>query len=463
MQMNFSLTLSQTQKLVMTPELRQAITILQLSALELDQYIENQLLENPLLDVTDEDIKEDEPIEKVEEKESDSIDWEEYFQDRASSGPIRGQSEQKEERAGYENFVSSTPSLQEHLMMQLHFLSIPKTALKIGEFLIGNLDKNGYLTITTKEASRLLKVSEEDVEACLKTIQTFDPSGVGARSLTECLLIQIEQKGIDEPKIRDLVKNHLSDLGEARFSKIAEALNIGLAEVQNLKDILVTLDPKPGRNFSSINDVHYITPDATIEKVGSEYVIIMNDTMSPRLSINPYYRSLLRSEDKESNISKFLSCRLDSALWLIKSIEQRRITLNKVIQSIAEVQRDFLDNGLIHLKPLTMKHIADKVGVHESTVSRAISGKYVQTPRGVFELKFFFQSGLNNVNGTSTSSESIKKMIRQMIDEENPHKPLSDKRIADMLKIKGISISRRTIAKYRDEIGILPSTKRKRY
>ncbi len=463
MQMNFSLTLSQTQKLVMTPELRQAITILQLSTLELDQYIENQLLENPLLDVTDDIIKNDEPVEKAEEKESDSIDWEEYFQDRASSGPIRGQREQKEEGVGYENFVSSTPSLQEHLMMQLHLSSISKTTLKIGEFLIGNLDKNGYLTITTKEVSRLLKVSEKEVEGTLEIIKSFDPSGVGARDLTECLLIQIEQRGINDPKIQALVKNHLMDLAEARFSRIAEALNISLTEVQNLKDILVTLDPKPGRNFSSTNDVHYIIPDAVIEKVGNEYVVIMNDTISPRLSINSYYRSLLTSEDKESNISKFLSNRLDSALWLIRSIEQRRITLHKVIQSIADVQKKFLDNGLIYLKPLTMKQIADMVGVHESTVSRAISGKYVQTPRGVFELKFFFQSGLDNVNGTSTSSESIKKMMQQMIDREDPYNPLSDQKIADMLKEMGISISRRTVAKYRDEIGILSSTKRKRY
>ena len=230
-----------------------------------------------------------------------------------------------------------------------------------------------------------------------------------------------------------------------------------------MKDILVTLDPKPGRNYSSINDVHYIVPDAVIEKVGNEYVVIMNDTISPRLSINSYYRSLLTSEDKESNISKFLSNRLDSALWLIRSIEQRRITLHKVIQSIANVQRDFLDNGLIYLKPLTMKQIADMVEVHESTVSRAISGKYVQTPRGVFELKFFFQSGLENVNGTSTSSESIKKMMQEMINREDPYNPLSDQKIANMLKEKGISISRRTVAKYREEIGILSSAKRKRY
>lgn len=462
MQINFSLTLSQTQKLVMTPELRQAITILQLSTFELGQYVQNQILENPLLDISDDFIKSEETAEEEVKEQTESIDWDEYFQDEASSSPIRVQREDKEEVV-YDNFISSTPSLQEHLMIQLNLSSLPKTKLKIGEFLIGNLDKNGYLTITTDEVSRLLKVSKNDVEETLKIIQTFDPAGVGARNLTECLLIQIEQKDIKNPKIRELVENHLVDLAEGRFSKIATMLNISLADVQHLKDILVTLDPKPGRNFSSANDVHYIIPDATIEKVGSEYVVIMNDSISPRLSINPYYRALLTSEDKESNISKFLSNRLDSALWLIKSIEQRRITLHKVIQSIADVQRDFLDHGLIYLKPLTMKQIADMVGVHESTVSRAISGKYVQTPRGIFELKFFFQSGLENVNGTMTSAESIKKIIREIIEGEDPYNPLSDQKIADVLKEKGITISRRTVAKYREEMGILSSTKRKRY
>jgi len=463
MQMNFSLSLSQTQKLVMTPELRQAITILQLSTFELTQYIQNQLLENPLLDLNEDDfLKIEAPADTEGDDEDDGFDWEEYFQEEANSGPGWGQREQKQ-AVSYENFVSSTPSLQEHLMMQLRLAFISKTELKIGEFLIGNLDKNGYLAITVDEVAKLLKVSKRDVENTLKIIQTFDPPGVGARNLVECLLIQIEQNGIKAPKIKDLVMYHLEDLAEGRFSKIAEALNISLAEVQQLKDILITLDPKPGRNFSSINDIQYIIPDAAIEKVGNDYVVIMNASISPKLSINPYYRALLTSEDKESSICKFLSNRLDSALWLIKSIEQRRITLQKVIESIVSVQREFLDNGLIYLKPLTMKQIADMVGVHESTVSRAISGKYVQTPRGVFELKFFFQSGLENVNGTMTSAESIKKLIREIIDGEDPYNPFSDQKIAGMLKQKGISISRRTVAKYREEMGVLSSTKRKRY
>ncbi|MCR4430823.1 MAG: RNA polymerase factor sigma-54 [Tepidanaerobacteraceae bacterium] len=463
MQMSYGLTLAQTQKLVMTPELRQAITILQLSAQELDEYIEQELLENPLLDLNEDISKNEDIIEKSEQKDSDTIDWEEYFQDCADLDFLRFPREKKEEEPGFENFVSSTPTLQEHLMMQLHLCSISRTEFKIGEFLIGNIDKKGYLTITSAEAAEILKVSEQEVEDVVKIIQSFEPAGIGARNLIECLLIQIEQRNISAPKIRELIAFHLKDLAEARYSRIAEALNISLSEVQKLKDIILTLDPKPGRNFSTSDETQYIVPDAVIEKVGDEYVVIMNDSISPRLSINSYYRSLLYSENRESNISKFLSQRLDSAMWLIKSIEQRRLTLNKVINSIVEVQRDFLDYGVAYLKPLTMKQIADRVGIHESTVSRAISGKYVQTPRGVFELKFFFKNGLDNINGSSTSSESIKKMIKKMVGEEDPYNPLSDQRLADDLKKNGIIISRRTVAKYREELGIPSSAKRKRY
>ena len=296
----------------------------------------------------------------------------------------------------------------------------------------------------------------------MRIIQSFEPAGVGARNLQECLMIQVEQRNIQTPKIKEFIQNHLKDLAEARYSKIAEALGISLTEVQELKDIVLTLDPKPGRNFSSVNDTQYIVPDATVKKVDDEYVVIMNDTITPRLSINAYYRSLLSVENNES-ISKFLTHRLDSALWLIKSIEQRRQTLYNVIKSIVEVQREFLDYGITYLKPLTLKNIADKIGVHESTVSRAVNGKYVQTPRGVFELKFFFKNGLDNINGSATSSESIKKMIKEMVASENPYRPLSDQKLADLLKKKGIIISRRTVAKYREEIGIPSSAKRKRY
>lgn len=464
MQMSYSLTLTQTQKLIMTPELCQAIKILQLSTIELSQYIEKELLENPLLDLSEDATKIDENTEKLHSEEKDrEVDWDEYFQNCTDFSYSRMPKEKKEDEINYENLITFTPSLQDHLMMQLHLSTITKTSFKIGEFLIGNIDKRGYLILDIEDAAQLLKVSKREVEQVLKLIQTFEPTGVGARDLKECLLIQIEQRGIEIPAIKELIMNHLKDLAEARYTRIAESLGITLPEVQQIKDIILTLDPKPGISFSSPDDTQYIIPDATVEKVGAEYVIIMNDTVSPRLSINSYYRSLLRSEDKESNTSKFLTNRLDSALWLIKSIEQRRITLQKVIKSIVDVQKDFLDYGLIYLKPLTLKQIAEKVDVHESTVSRAINGKYIQTPRGVFELKFFFKSGIENTNGSTTSSESIKKKIEEIVENEDKYDPLSDQKIADMLKHEGIIISRRTVAKYRDEIGVPSSARRRRF
>lgn len=459
--MGYSLTLTQTQKLVMTPELRQAIEILQLSTIELNQYIEQELLENPLLDVKD-DIPKDEENMESENEPDDSIDWDEYFQDvgGVSTGTFK---EKKENAPNYDNFISAPLSLQEHLIMQLHLCQISNKVFKIGKFLIGNIDKNGYLLIQTDEVSQILKVPEKEVEDVLRLIQSFEPGGIGARDLKECLLIQLEQRGVYDEKLGKLINNHLIDLAEARYNKIASSLGISLKQVQYLKDIITTLDPKPGRNFTGVNDTQYIVPDATIEKIGNEYIVIMNDSIAPRLSINSHYRMLLSTADRESKISKFLSNRLDSALWLIKSIEQRRITLNKVIEAIVEVQRGFFDYGLTHLKPLNLKEIAERVDVHESTVSRAINGKYVQTPRGVFELKFFFPTGLDNVNGSSTSAESIKGIIKNIVESENPHNPLSDQKIANLLEEKGIKISRRTVAKYRDEMNIPSSTRRKRY
>lgn len=466
MQMNYSLTLSQTQKLLMTPELRQAITILQLSSLELCDYIEQELLNNPLLDKEEDEytaFSEDGMRVDEGKMNEDTIEWEEYLQDYFDWDFLRFPKERKEEETSFENFVSANQTLQEYLLMQLRLAAADKKIFKIGEFLIGNLDKNGYLTVSVQEAARILRVREEEVEEALKVVQTLDPPGVGARNLQECLLIQVEQKGIKDPNLYELIKHHLKDLAEARYTRIAEKLNVPLSKVQELKDIVLSLDPKPARNFSSANEIQYVIPDAVIEKVGNEYVVIMNDSVTPRLSINPYYRSLLMSEDKESLTSKFLTRKLEAALWLIKSLEQRRMTLYKVIKAIVEVQREFLDKGISGLKPLTLKQIADVVGVHESTVSRAISGKYVQTPRGVFELKFFFQNGLENENGSSTCAETIKKMLKEMISNEDPYNPLSDQMIADDLKKKGIRISRRTVAKYREQLGIPSSAKRKRY
>lgn len=467
MRMTYSLSLEQTQKLVMTPELRQAITILQLSSIELSEYIEQEILNNPVLEIKEDSAKENnDDLEdvKLEDKEDskEEIDWEEYFQDSNNYDYKNSKVNYDQEEYSYENFITKAPTLQEHLIFQLQLSLLPKEYMRIGEFLIGSLNRNGYLTCSTQDIAKILKVGVDEVEKVLELIQTFDPLGVGARNIEECLLIQVYQQDIKNPNVEIVIKSHLKELAEGRYSKIAEALNISLKEVQEIKDIIQSLEPKPGRNFQD-SGVQYVVPDAIIKKVDGEYIIIINDTTAPRLTINNFYRELLSSESKGSSISKFLENRFESALWLIKSIDQRRMTLYNVVNSIVEVQRDFFEKGIHYLKPLTLKDIADMIGVHESTVSRATNGKYVQTPRGTYELKFFFSSGIDNVSGDATSSESIKKMLKDIIDNEDSYNPYSDQKITDMFKQKGIIISRRTIAKYRDELNIPPSTRRKRY
>lgn len=467
MRMTYSLSLEQTQKLVMTPELRQAITILQLSSIELSEYIEQEILNNPVLEIKEDSAKENnDDLEdvKLEDKEDskEEIDWEEYFQDSNNYDYKNSKVNYDQEEYSYENFITKAPTLQEHLIFQLQLSLLPKEYMRIGEFLIGSLNRNGYLTCSTQDIAKILKVGVDEVEKVLELIQTFDPLGVGARNIEECLLIQVYQQDIKNPNVEIVIKSHLKELAEGRYSKIAEALNISLKEVQEIKDIIQSLEPKPGRNFQD-SGVQYVVPDAIIKKVDGEYIIIINDTTAPRLTINNFYRELLSSESKGSSISKFLENRFESALWLIKSIDQRRMTLYNVVNSIVEVQRDFFEKGIHYLKPLTLKDIADMIGVHESTVSRATNGKYVQTPRGTYELKFFFSSGIDNVSGDATSSESIKKMLKDIIDNEDSYNPYSDQKITDMFRQKGIIISRRTIAKYRDELNIPPSTRRKRY
>lgn len=458
MKVGFGLTLEQTQKLIMTPELRQAITVLQLSSLELSEYIIEQLETNPLLEIAEEEHQE-----KTEQKEEEKfdIDWREYFQDRSDLGYVNYK-EREDQENSYENFVHRGPTLQDHFLSQLRIVLFNVQDLKIGEFIIGSLDKNGYLRIETEKIAELLKVDINCVERILGIIQNLDPVGVGARTLEECLLIQVRYQKIDKLYLEDVIINNLNELGEGRYSKIAEAYGITLKDVQDIGDIIKKLEPKPGRNFAD-SEVRYVTPDVTVEKVSGEYIVLVNDTIAPRLMVNSYYKSMLQKKEDSQEVNQFLNGRLDSALWLIKSIEQRRMTLHKVVKTIVDLQRDFFDKGIMYLKPMTLKEVAEIIGMHESTVSRATSGKYVQTPRGVFDLKFFFSSGVSNNEGDGTSSESIKKMIGDLVKTEDIHHPLSDQKIVEIMKANKINISRRTVAKYRDDIGIPSSNKRKRY
>ncbi|MBS3977478.1 MAG: RNA polymerase factor sigma-54 [Syntrophomonadaceae bacterium] len=464
MRMGMGLHLEQTQKLIMTPELRQAIVILQLSTLELTQFIQQQLLENPVLEIREEPYdKEAEVAEQKEETETFDVDWEEYFQDGSDLGYIRSPREEAREYS-YENYVSDSITLQEHLLQQLNLALPHGQKQKIGEFLIGNIDDYGYLQVSLAETARYFQLPEDEIGEVLQLIQSFDPSGVGARDLVECLLIQLNQVNGCHPDAAEIIRHHLKDLGDGRVAKIARSLNISIQEVQEAADLIRTLDPKPGRRFGALNDIRYIVPDVVVERVGKEYVVLVNDTAAPRLGVNPLYKALMRRDTCcDTETRKFIESKLNAAAWMIKSIEQRRLTLYRVVTAIIDFQRDFLVKGVKALRPLTLRQVAETLGMHESTVSRATANKYIQTPQGVFELKFFFASGVNNSSGSTTSSECIKKMLQELVQGENTLKPYADQEIANHLKRQGIQISRRTVAKYRNEMGILSATKRRRY
>lgn len=472
MRLGFGLSLEQTQKLIMTPELRQAITILQLSSMDLAEYIEQELLENPVLEKKEEVEKEDtekgdhedSPAELANEREDKvDIDWQEYFQDRGVQSHVQNESGGDREHFSYESFLSQAPSLQEALQTQLSLTNLSKTEREVGEYIIGNIDEHGYLTCTLEEICSGLDIKLEMAEKVLEVIQNFDPPGVGARNLVECLLLQVESLNIENRFLKTIIKQYLPDLAEGRLQKIAKDLDASVQDIQEATDILKTLDPKPGRKFGNPHDVRYVIPDVVVERVEGQYIVLVNDTSAPRLGINTTYRSVLSGATADEETKKFVENKLNSASWLIKSIEQRRLTLYKVANCLVDLQRDFLEQGIRHLKPLNLRQVADIVGMHESTISRATSNKYIQTSQGVFEMKYFFSSGVDDSTGTMVSSQSIKRMIRDMVDAEDTKKPLSDQRIGDILVSKGINISRRTVAKYRDEMGIQAASKRRRY
>lgn len=468
MRMGIGLNLEQTQKLIITPELRQAIAILQLSSQELTEFLEEQLLENPVLELGETEevsLNEDGAGEETgaAEPEKFDVDWQDYFADGRDLG-YTGMAETRTEESSFEQFVSRENTLHEHLLLQLILSLSQPEMIKIGEFLIGNIDDNGYLRISVEEAVAALGCAENEVESVLKVIQEFDPPGVGARNLAECLLLQLTYLYGDQPLARAIITEHLEDLGEGRITKIARQLAITPGEVQAVADLIKTLDPKPGRRFGGGDETRYIVPDVVVEKVAGEYVVLVNDHMCSRLRINSQYRALLNQGfNEEEETKKFIESKLSSALWILKSIEQRRLTLYRVVKTIVSFQKDFLDYGIRHLKPLTLKQVADVVDLHESTVSRAIANKYVQTPQGVYELKFFFASGVAKNCGQGVASESIKRAIKELIDKEDPANPLTDQALTDCLKRQGLRISRRTVAKYRDEMGIPAAGRRKRF
>lgn len=458
MRMDYSLKLEMSHKLVMTPQLRQAIAILQLSSLELSEVIEKELLENPVLEMEDREhgeageAPEVTPVEQV----PDYFEWAEYFGDGRDIGY---RAPDTSERQSFESYTATTVSLEEHLEFQLYLAVLDTQARAVGKYLIGCIDGNGYLCCAVEETAQQLKVDPGLVEDVLGIIQTFDPAGVGARDLKECLLLQVRQRGIAWPLVFRIIDGYLDDLAAGRFKIMAEQLGVTTHDIQQAVDVIRTLDPRPGQAFGK-SDLTYILPDVTVQKVNGEYVIIVNDTDVPRLTINPHYKKM---GGLDGDARKYIESRLTSAVWLIRSIEQRRRTLYNVVEALVDLQRDFFEQGPRHIKPLTMKKLADKVGIHESTVSRAIANKYVDTPHGLFGLRTFFSASIAAADGEDIAASRVKGEIRELIAGEDTGQPLSDQAITDILNKRGIAVSRRTVAKYREEMGILASSKRKRY
>lgn len=456
MKIGYELTIEQTQKLSMTPELIQAIQILQYNNHELNEYIDKELLENPILE--SEYHKESDT-----EIDIDSLRDQLIQADENVEAYKQWESHSTSDEYSYENFVAFNYTLTEFLIEQLHFSSLKGQDAEIGRYIIENIDDNGYLSMSLEEICSVLDVDLDSCERVLDVIHTFEPSGVGARNLNECLIIQLASLGELTDEIELIISNRLKDLADNKYVLISKDMGISIAEVQGIADLIRTLEPKPGRGFDSDNSIKYIIPDIYVEETNGEYVVSANDGSTPSLHISSYYNSLTEEAKYDKELSNYLNNRFNSAMWLMKSIEQRKKTIYNVASAIVQFQNDFFAKGERFLKPLTLKQIAETVGVHESTVSRAINGKYMQCPRGVFELKYFFTGGILNEDGSGVSSNSIKSMIKEFVDAEDDKKPLSDSKISEMLHEKGIDISRRTVAKYRDDIGILPSSKRRRF
>jgi len=479
--------LKQQQHLLMTPQLQQAIKLLQLSRMELEQFVAEQIAENPCLEEGQTESPEEiaaveRERERTEEQVvSDSIreatniidstgaddrsdfDWDQSSKmHEHSPSSIRKQNANDEELPNYENMISRASTLQEHLMTQIGELDFNEDELTVASLLIGNIDDRGYLLVSTKELSENEHLDYEIIEDVLDTIQRLDPPGVGARDLKECLLLQIRNHHLRNGIVEKIVANHLSELETHNFTAIAKALKISHETVLENYQIISELEPVPGRQFGA-NEAQYVIPDVYIFKLGEEWVINLNEDGLPKLKINDFYHGVMTDKKSKSDDKNYLAEKVKAAEWLIKSIRQRQRTIFKVTESIVKRQRDFFDFGVEHLKPMILKDVADDIGMHESTISRVTNNKYAHTPRGVYELKFFFNSSVTRANGQDVASESVKRMISELIKSEDVKQPLSDQRIVEILEERGIQLARRTVAKYREQLHILPSNRRKKF
>ena len=462
------------QKLILTPSLQQAIKLLPMSTLELSDMLNQEMVENPLLEeVPTEDLQ---PVEAAPAAEKpateegpknqkdepwDDSDFEYFFGDYLDDGYRPRAPQEVKELPPIENTLSTPTSLSDHLLWQLSLQTDDDLTREIGSAVIGNLDEDGYLVASVDEIAAMGSWPIAEVERSLRLVQGFDPIGVAARDLQECLWLQLRHVGLEGTPTEKIVTEHMRLLQNHQVPEIAKKLGLSIEEIKDHIEIIRHLDPKPGSRYNQPQS-HYVIPDVYVVKVEDQYVAVLNEEGLPQLRISPTYRRLLEKGSENSDETRaYVKDKFRSALWLIKSVEQRQKTIHKVANSIVNFQRDFLDHGIEHLRPLVLRDVANDIGMHESTVSRVVTNKYMHTPQGVFEMKFFFHSGISSSYGESVSSVTIKQRIRKIIEAEDARRPLSDSKIVSILQKEGLVLARRTIAKYREELKIPTSNQRK--
>lgn len=473
-------TMNLSQSLVITPQLQQAIKLLQMSRMELESAVRSELEENPILEEAE--LLKEEDIQRTKDaatevetgegtgpdqisqdpQKHDEFEWESYIE--ANQKPPQSGMAGSEEIMNYENVITASQTLHDHLYWQVKMTGFSQEEEVAADALIGHIDDDGYLKVPLEQISEEEKLDLGLLEDTLSLIHEFDPAGVGARNLKECLLIQAKHLEEDTNDLVMLINNHLKDLEKKNYEVIAKALNREVEDIIEICKIIYAMAPYPGRAFVS-SDTHYVTPDVYVYKVGDDYVVSLNEDGLPRLKISNFYKNMLKGGKTNGDKTQdYIQEKLRSAVWLIKSIHQRQRTIYKVADSIVKHQKEFFEKGPEHLKPMVLRDVANDIGMHESTVSRVTTSKYVHTPQGIYELKYFFNSGINSSDGgDALASESVKLKIKDLVAKEDTKNPLSDQKIVDLLKVDGIQIARRTVAKYRDMLKILPSSQRKKY
>lgn len=457
MNLDFSLNLTQEQKLVMTQQMQLSVKLLQMSSFELEQYIGKEIQENPVLDAKDAPSDGTSKEDEIDYKQL--IKYLEFDNYAHHNNYVKDDQEEVSPFA----FISEKKSLKEYLKEQIRDTSESDYIKSICFYIIENIDSRGYLDISDGEIMNEINISKELEAHAVKIVQSLEPYGVGARNLKECLKIQIQKKGIEDNNIYKIIDEYLELIAENKYSNIAKELNIDVKQAQKYGDIIKLLEPKPSRGFYTGEETKYIAPDAYIRKIDDRYYIIMNDDLLPKLSINTMYKDIINDEGDKDAVD-YVKEKLNSAMFLIKSIQHRKSTIYRVLEKILELQRDYFDYGEQHLKPMTLKQIAESLNMHESTISRAIRDKYIYTNMGTIKIKDLFTTGISSsFNGEDVSVNLIKKAIKELVDNEDKKKPLSDQSICDILNQKNMNISRRTVAKYREELGIKSSKGRKRF